>query len=92
MKRIEAVREVVSGRRRFSSLAFVVAVLAAVLSSWALIAPERILNKPADLTIVHLTDLHLSTKAGGNRALMSSRQHGGEEPRWDSKHRRGRAS
>lgn len=41
------------------------AVIAASAVSCVSVRPARILRKPADLTIVHLTDLHLSTRADG---------------------------
>jgi len=66
MKLTEAVRKAVTGGRGPFTSALVALVLSGLLTSCALIAPDRIIDRPADLTIVHLTDLHLSTKANGN--------------------------
>ena len=66
MKKVEAAREAPEGRRSLPTLALVAVVLAGLLTSCALTAPDRAISRPADLTIVHLTDLHLSSTAGGN--------------------------
>jgi len=68
MVRLAAIKKAFGGTRTSLALVALAAVFAGLLSSCAVIGPHRFVDKEADLTIVHLTDLHLSTKAGGNVA------------------------
>lgn len=67
MARFAAIKKAFGRKSASLALAALGAIFACLLSSCALIAPpDRIINRQADLTIVHLTDLHLSTKANGS--------------------------
>jgi len=66
MGKIADTNRAFTDRRAVLSLAVVVVVTAGLLGSCALLGPDSIIERQADLTIVHLTDIHLSTVTGGD--------------------------